>query len=330
MSRPGACIGRRWLTLLRREWWEHRGGFLLAPLAVLVVVLLGATLVLGAASSQETTLRYETQEQHGADTSTRTFEWQGSLVGLLDFRQWSKPEFERRAARFRALIAQPFVIVHFLVAVFVLLGSLHDDRKDRSVLFWKSMPVGDVETVASKLVLAVWVAPLVTVTAILLAQLGTLGLLSVFGHAAGAGGVGQLWLHAGLPAGTLTLLTGYLVQGLWALPVYAWLLLVSAAAAKVPFVWALLVPAGLAALESVALGSAELWDWLNAHLRLAALPRPPGSLLGTGFGDATAEPGVGLPEQLALLFSAEMASGLAVAALLLAAAVHFRRRNNDL
>ena len=273
MSRDGTT--RTWLTLLRREWWEHRGGFFWAPLAVLGLVLLAATLVLGAASSQDATLRVETQEQHGADSATRSFEWQGGLVGLLDFSQWTPSELEGRAARFRAVIAQPFVIVHFLVAVFVLLGSLHDDRRDRSVLFWKSMPVSDTETVASKLIFAVWVAPLVSIAAILLAQLGTLTLLTVFGQSAGAGGVGKLWLHAGLPGGTLTLLSGYLVQGLWALPVYAWLLLVSAAAPKVPFVWALLVPLGLVVLESVALGTDTFRHWIEAHLRFAALPRPP-------------------------------------------------------
>lgn len=324
MSQAGPS--RVWLTLLRREWWEHRGGFFWAPLAVLVLVLLAATLVLGVASSQDATFRYQTQEQHGTDSATRSFEWQGSLVGLLDFSEWSTPEFERRAARFRAVIAQPFVIVHFLVAVFVLLGSLHDDRRDRSVLFWKSMPVSDVETVASKLVFAVWVAPLVTITAILLAQLGALALLTVFGRSAGVGGVEQVWLRAGLPGGALALLTGYLVQGLWALPVYAWLVLVSAAASKVPFVWALLVPAGLVALESVTLGSNTLWHWMDAHLRFAALPRPPGG----GMGYDAEQPGVGLPEQLSLLVSAEMAVGLAVGALLLAGAVYFRHRNNDL
>jgi ABC-2 type transport system permease protein len=170
------------------------------------------------------------------------------------------------------------------------------------------------------------VAPLVSIAAILLAQLGTLTLLTLFGQSAGAGGVGKLWLHAGLPGGTLTLLSGYLVQGLWALPIYAWLLLVSAAAPKVPFVWALLVPLGLVVLESVALGTDTFRHWIETHLRFAALPRPPGAGLSYG----TAQPGVGLPEQLSLLFSTEMAVGLAAAALLLAAAVHFRHRNNDL
>jgi len=315
---------RLWMTLLRREWWEHRGGFLWTPLAILALVLLGAGLTLSLASSNEAQLSYQIEEQAGADSASRAFEWRGNLLELLDFSQWSTPVFSRRAAQFRAFVAQPFILAHFLVAVFVLLGTLHEDRKDRSVLFWKSMPVSDAETVFSKLILAVWVAPLVTIAAILLAQIGTLLLLTTAGLAADASGIGHTWMHAGIPNGAVTLITGYLVQGLWALPVYAWLLLVSAAAPKVPFVWALLVPMGLSALESIALGSSALSSWIKAHLGFAALPRP------ESVDDGLVRPGVGLAEQISLLFSADMAIGLAAAAVLLAGAVRFRARNNDL
>jgi ABC-2 type transport system permease protein len=313
-----------WLTLLRREWWEHRSGFLWTPLATAALVILASALALTLVSGADTHLSYRVEQQAGPESSSDVFEWKGNLLNLLDFNSWSEFVFERRAAQFRALIASPFVLGHFLVAVFVLLGGMHDERRDRSVLFWKSMPVSDLQTVASKLVFAVWVAPLVAIASILTAQVGSLLLLTVLGPSAGVSGIGQAWQHAGLLSGGVLLLSGYLVQGLWALPVYAWLLLVSAAAPRVPFVWALLLPAALVALEGLLMRTTVLSGQIQAHLSFRALPRP------ESVNNGAAQPAVGFAEQLALLGSSDLWLGVVVAAVLLTAAVHFRGRNNDL
>ena len=189
---------RTWLNLLRREWWEHRSGFLWTPVATAALVILASALALSLVSGTDTQFSYSTQQQSGANSASDAFEWRGSLLQMLDFSSWSASVLSERAAQFRALIAQPFVLGHFLVAVFVLLGGLHDDRRDRSVLFWKSMPVSDLETVTSKLVFAVWVAPLVAIAAILTAQAGSLLLLTLLGPAAGVTGIELAWHHAGL------------------------------------------------------------------------------------------------------------------------------------
>ena len=67
-------------------------------------------------------------------------------------------------------IAEPFRYIFVIVAFFALIGCIYDERKDRSVLFWKSMPVSDASTVLSKIIFVLWLAPLATVAAILLAQ----------------------------------------------------------------------------------------------------------------------------------------------------------------
>ena len=315
---------RTWLNLLRREWWEHRSGFLWTPVATAALVILASALALSLVSGTDTHFSYSTQQQSGANGASDAFEWRGSLLQMLDFSSWSASVLSERAAQFRALIAQPFVLGHFLVAVFVLLGGLHDDRRDRSVLFWKSMPVSDLETVTSKLVFAVWVAPLVAIAAILTAQAGSLLLLTLLGPAAGVTGIELAWHHAGLLTGAALLLSGYLVQGLWALPVYAWLLLVSAAVPRVPFVWALLLPAAGVVLEGLFFRTSVLSGQIRAHLSFRALPRP------EDVDNGAVQPAVGFAEQLALLGSADLWLGVAVAAGLLSAAVYFRRRNNEL
>ncbi|MDH3642900.1 MAG: hypothetical protein OES38_12440, partial [Gammaproteobacteria bacterium] len=201
----------------------------------------------------------------------------------------------------------------------------HEDRRDRSVLFWKSMPVTDTETVLSKLVAVAWVAPVAFIAAIIAAQLFLMIVISGLIWAQDLGSVGRLWWNSGVLMGAVELVVGYLLQGLWALPLYAWLLAVSAAAPRVPFVWAVVVPFVPMAVEKVAYGTEVIYTFVRGHAGLAAMPAPPqvnetGAVTG----------GIGIAEQLALLGTAQMRLGLGIAAVLLWAAIWFRTRNNDL
>ena len=42
------------------------------------------------------------------------------------------------------------MLTAFLVGVFYCLDALHGERRDRSILFWKSLPVSDLTTVLAK------------------------------------------------------------------------------------------------------------------------------------------------------------------------------------
>ncbi|MFU8817365.1 MAG: hypothetical protein ACNA7W_18610 [Pseudomonadales bacterium] len=309
------------VALVRREWWEHQAGFLWTPLVICgLMVLIALPLLAGG----EADVSVSFERQQGTHTERQLHQWDQGLLGLLDVSAWSSQQIAERSAQSRHLVARPFQLVHLLVAIFVLLGALHDERKDRSVLFYKSLPISDGQTVASKLVLAVWVAPLVTVAAVVFTQLALLLMISAAGAMRGASGVASLWQQAGLLRGALELLFGYLLQGLWTLPVYAWLLLVSAAAPRVPLLWAALIPLLLVVLEAALLGSATLRAAIVDHLAFRALPRPPPWFGGEG------QAGVGLPEQLALLLQGELWLGLAIAVGFLAATVWFRQRNAEL
>jgi ABC-2 type transport system permease protein len=311
---------KTFLTLLRREWWEHRGGFLWAPAALLGVIVLIALLpLLGA----DVRLSFSIERHTGEHVERAAGELEGGVLALFDVSGWPDSEAAARSERIRYLLARPFMLLHLLVAGFVLLGALHDERRDRSVLFYRSLPVSDTQTVLSKLVLAVWVAPLITIAAILIAQIALLSTFSISAWLRGAAGIGAAWQQAGLGGAAVEMLTGYLLQGLWALPVYAWLLLVSAAVPWAPAVWALLAPLLLVVLEFVLLDSGGLFRAISEHLSLRALPRP-----GPWFGGAGG--GIGLSEQRALLFDPQLWLGMVVGAAFLAGAVACRRRNADL
>ena len=121
-------------------------------------------------------------------------------------------------------------------------GVEDDDRRDRSILFWKSLPISDRDTVLSKVFTALVLAPVVTfvigiVTAFVIV------LLTMFG--AGFFGVHIVGLVLSNPAFWIApfQILGLLpVYALWALPTVGYLLLVSSWAKSKVFLWAVGVP----------------------------------------------------------------------------------------
>jgi ABC-2 type transport system permease protein len=313
-------------ALIKRECQEHLLGFGWAPLAVLGLMVLITGLGLAIAGFGTTTINYSSDtysSERGTDTGHEREEIEitnslSTLSRFAEYDKWSDTQLDTNMERFRFSVALPFQIIHVLMAVFILLGALYEDRRDRSVLFWKSMPVTDTETVLSKLVAVAWIAPLAYIGAIVAAQIFLMVLVSVLIWSEDLGSVGRLWWHSGMVTGTFELVFGYLVQSLWALPLYGWLLAVSAIAAQTPHAWAVIVPVVLAIIERVAFGTDTITTFIGAHAELSALPSA-----------ATMDGGVGLSEQFALLATQQMWMGMVVGAGFLWVAVVFRTRNND-
>jgi ABC-2 type transport system permease protein len=315
-------------ALLRREWQEHVSGFAWGPLTVLGLLILITCLGVAIAGFGTTTISYSSDTNDGVNQSHEEVEITDSLSTLsrfVNYGNWSDGDLDRHMASFRLAVARPFELIYLLIAIFVLLGSLYEDRRDRSVLFWKSMPVTDTESVLSKLIATVWVAPAAVIAGIFVGQVFLMIVISGLIMVEDLGSVGRLWWHSGLLIGVVELTIGYIVQGFWALPLYAWLLAVSAAAPRVPFVWAIVVPLVPMAIERVVFQSEMISNFIFGHARFEALPR----VASVGDGGAVTA-GVGLSEQLSLLISGQMWLGLAIGALLLWAAVYLRHRNNDL
>ncbi|MYF11801.1 MAG: hypothetical protein F4229_12600, partial [Gammaproteobacteria bacterium] len=220
--------------LCRREWLEHRGGFLWAPTSVGAVIVVAVVLVLivGQLDMARVDLDLDLSEAAGSDMEVRIEGEDTSILDLVNVwlttHEWTDQALSAHLSGLLRGIAEPFHYVYFIVLVFVLLGALHDDRKDRTVLFWKSMPVTDAETVLSKLVTAVWVAPAATIAMILAVQVFLLTVISGLVATRETLSIWPIWANSGLFIGLVELLVGYLIQGLWALPLYGWLVVGSA------------------------------------------------------------------------------------------------------
>lgn len=310
----------RFLTLLRREWWEHRGGFLWAPLVtagvILGLVVLGLALALWHGSGRfngaihiGVPLKKLTENLDAAQLEKLGVAFDGALQGLWGLVQ----------------------VALFVVLFFYLLGALYDDRRDRSILFWKSLPVSDRATVLAKVATATVVAPGVALAVTVALHAAFLALLALFVLLNGLDPV-QLVLGPAEPLSLwIKMLASVPVNALWALPAVGWLLLCSAYARSRPFLWAVLLPVGIGALIGFfdlleALAVPDSWYWVHVVARLY------GSLVPISwplFDSGIVGSAVGQPLTWAAfgetLGSTTMWVGAAAGALAIAAAAHFRR-----
>ena len=148
---------------------------------------------------------------------------------------------------------------------FYLLNSLYEDRKDRSILFWKSLPVSDTLTVVAKLITALIVVPLVYLAGIVVLQLVGLILLTVAALNTDIAIWATIWSPANILAKWLVYLGLIGFYSIWALPFYAWLLAVSSYAKSVPLVWAIGVPFALSIAERIVTGRSIVSEWISIH-----------------------------------------------------------------
>ncbi len=263
--------------LVKREYWEHRGGFFWAPFIIALVILAITLMVMITADV--------TAHQHGVNLSG------------LNLGQLAEKMTAENTAKFAAGVdigllgmSAPIGIALTFVVFFYLLGALYDDRRDRSVLFWKSLPVSDLDTVLSKVAAAVLVAPLLAVAAIILLNIAFLILASLYAILHGVNPLPLLWAPDHLIALWFRLLVLIPINALWALPTVGWLLLCSSFARSKPFLWAVLLPllvgfvvSWINLMQQFALPST--WYWKNIFGRLV-LSVVPAGWVGSGVRSA--------------------------------------------
>ena len=224
-----------------------------------------------------------------------------------------------------------------IVLFFYLIGSLFDERKDRSVLFWKSMPVSDLQTVLIKIVAATLLAPAIAWVAGILLHLLMLGVIGSFFWFNGISPVNLLWG----PAEPLKLwgvmLIGIPVNALWALPSIGWLMLVSSWARGKPFLWAVFVPVitGILltwfdALSTLSIPDTWYWKEVFARGLFSIFPWTFDASGAFRFGlefskDSTPADVVSLQSLGMVLTMMKTWLGAAVGIAMIAGAVYFRR-----
>jgi ABC-2 type transport system permease protein len=219
---------------VRRELWENRSIYV-APLIVAAVVLFGSFV--------------------------GSFHLPGRrrLAMLLD------PANRRAAIELPYDIAAMIIILTaFVIGVFYCLDALHGERRDRSILFWKSLPVSDLTTVLSKAIIPLVILPLI----IFLVIVATQFVMMLISSAAllPSGLAGTTWTNFNLFQQSLILLYSLIVIALWHAPIYGWALLISGWARRATFLWAVLPFLAIGILEKLAFDTSHFASMLKNRL----------------------------------------------------------------
>jgi ABC-2 type transport system permease protein len=276
---------RRLYWSVRRELWENRAIYI-APLAVAALILVAF------------------------------------LIGAIHPPVKMRDAMALDPMQHQDLVEQPYTFAAFLlmgttliVAMFYCLEALYSERRDRSILFWKSLPVSDLTTVLAKLSIPLVILPLATFAITIVTQWIMLLLSSALMLARGQS-VAALWSH--LPLFQMSLMLFFhvvAIHGLQFAPVYSWVLLVSSWARRAPLLWAVLPPLAIGVAEKIAFNTSHFAALLGYLLgggpeivtgKMQMLPLTP-----LAVGEFFINPGLWI--------------GLAVAAAFLAAAVRLRR-----
>lgn len=303
------------LWLLRRETWEHRSFFVVpAVFLSLIVLVYGLGLFAG-------TVRVDDMVFDRAE--------------LLQHLQEGRGRFLGAAAGAAALFVPALVLNAAMLFVwfFYLLDALYGERKDRSVLFWKSLPVSDTQTVGSKLLTAMFTVPAITLAGVLVGALAMSVINTLFAWLHGQSAWQLVWSQLPLLSGALFWLYAFLVQSLWYVPVFGWLLLASAWAPRSPLLWALLPPVAVAIFEGSLTGGGHLFGELLLR-RLRPVVPTAFTERELNLLEAQLEEGAGavpwhrlldVLDPMSFLTDPGMWGGLVVGGLFLTAAVWLRR-----
>jgi ABC-2 type transport system permease protein len=268
---------------IRRELWENRSIYV-APLAVAGVALFSFSL--------------------------------SAIVGI-----WEKP-LRLNPAQPQAsydMAAGLMMLTGIVVSVFYCLDALHGERRDRSILFWKSLPVSDITTVLAKAIIPLVILPLLIV-AITVAMQWLMLLISSAVVLASGLSVKTLWTNVSFLRMSWLLLYHVLTaHALWPAPIYCWLLLVSGWPRRATFLWAALPLVAIAGVEQIVFHTWHFAIMMGSRL-IGAAP----TVAPTSPEMFPTDPMTQIAP-LTFLSSPGLWIGLAAAAVFLAAAVRLRR-----
>lgn len=295
VSRP-VSASRPYYWSLRRELWENRSIYI-APLIVAAVVLFSS--LVGVARLPKT---MDAIAQAGAGQ-----------------------QHSRISMPFRMAPA-PIMLASLLVGLFYSLDALYGERRDRSILFWKSLPVSDRTTVLAKASVPILVLPAIAyvLSAIAVAVLILFGTSVLLGNGINPA---RLWRAVEPFSQLVIMFYGLAVHAVWFAPIYCWLLLISGWARRSPLLWAVLPPVMVLALEAIIPGSNPFAALLKYRVMGG---------MAEGFVVTKQGPGAGVISGLEQLTPARFLAapglwlGLAFAALCLALAVRQRRKREPI
>jgi ABC-2 type transport system permease protein len=230
--------------------------------------------------------------------------------------------FEQRRAAIKAglfVLGFPLVIALGFAVLAYSLSTFFDERKDKSIIFWRSLPVSDSFTVFSKLIVALVVAPLLVIPALLFLHLVSVTAGSIYFAVSDI--VPFTWAWQAYPwLDWIRVIFSLWMQSLWTLPIITWIMLAGAYSRK-PVVAAILPPVVVVLVEGVSLSSSVFLDSLFERVqpwsRASSFPKEYESL------------GVAELSDIPLLFGmTEFWVGILVSSVFIYLTIYFRSKSD--
>lgn len=322
-------------TLLIREFQGNRGAFMIVPLVLagfLLVTLLVALVVgqnIQVSVGDDVVIDVRGDLQSGQDGESgrgnheaHDLEWaDGDDVRLIDYYQAALQRLEGESDIRRAevvtkglvALSSPLFITLWISVMFYMLDTLYGERKDRSVLFWKSMPVSDTTTVISKVLAGLVLAPVIYMIVVMASQFVALVIASLAAIGSGVSVWDVIWAPSNLVVQWLQMFVYAAVAGLWMLPFFGWILLASAFARSLPLAWAGGVPAGISIVEAIFTRDQPITRWFFQHA-------VPGNFEGADNHLMSIE----------YMMNMNLLIAIVVGAVMIAGAIYFRGKNDEI
>ena len=294
-------------TMVRREIQEHKLAFIYAPFAVaLVLCLVIASVYFGVTDIQTdefnfSTEIYDEEYQEGMLQATSEAKTRVIRAGLI-------------------VIGLPIILIAGFGLLAYSLSTFADERKDRSLIFWRSMPVSDLTTVLSKLLFVIFVVPLLILPNIILLQLVAMLSASIYFVTNDIVPFGYLWTSF-LITDWFRIIFSLWAQGLWSLPIFLWLMFAGTYARR-PLVGAAVPLVVAIVLEGIILRSNLVLEFIENRLgfwsRADSFPLPIEEIRVVDISN------------ISLMLSTQAFwVGMIASALLISAIVYTRSTNND-
>ena len=299
-------------ALVKREFWEHKGGIFYTPL--IMAAVFAVLLIIGSFTGETI---------HIDDESFSFSEAAPKALAQLEHLSEGK-----RAQIMSVYLQWPVVVfgfVLFLVSLFYSLGCLYDERKDRSILFWKSLPISDASTVLSKFVAITILAPLIYFATLVVFQL-FLMLYATVGAWIGGDSGGLIWGSTSLLSVVFNTLISLLVASFWLAPVWGWCLLVSTWAKKVAFLWGGIPIVMIIVAEGIISQTTRFAELVGTHIAT-------GFAIQNSFinevSDGEAFESLPFDNAMGALSSANFWVGLLIAGVFIGGAIYTRRYRDE-
>ena len=290
-----------------REIQEHKVAFVYAPFFVSIILcLVIASVYFGGTNIQTDQFNFSTEYY---DEEIRQAMQSVSSISRIDIVRTGL-----LVLGFPILLTVGFGLLAYSLSTFA------DERKDRSLIFWRSLPVSDLTTVLSKVFVVTLIVPLMVLPYIILLQLVAMTSASIFFATNDIVSFSWLW-GSYIITDWFRIIFSLWAQALWSLPLFLWLMLAGTFAAR-PIAGAIVPPVILIVLEGVIFKTNLVLEFIENRIgfwsRSDSFPKEYQELRVVDITD------------ILLLFSTQAFwIGILASVILVAGIVYFRSSNSD-